>query len=210
MHNKCYKFIESIRKVIFKYTIILISVILLWNINSIHAATAIPIKVKPAINKTKPSLKVPVSRSKCPKVIVESFEIVGKVPVKKRGKKGQQRYRLRLQAIISNIGGNFPGRVVVADALLIEYPQGRRSKVLSRLHLKNLNAEKKLVIGALSRPLSLSTEFLPRFRVQFSQSDDLGKFTKFRKCLSKEKRSIFIHGDINTIQPREVLAALKR
>ncbi len=122
-------------------------------INVSNAAKPVQNSVNPSIKQLKPSLKAPIplpeGTRRCPVIAMDSFRITGKVPVK--AKKGIKRYRLRLQGAVVNRGNvtrGYTGWVVIH-----EHTAGNPLKRISKLRIKNLKPGKKIIIGALTKPL---------------------------------------------------------
>jgi len=105
-----------------------------------------------------PAPTAPV-RKLCPELGVVSFRIVGAVPV--TGKGGDRSYRLRLQGVVQNFGDSYRGPI--GEVKILERMPGARGKFISHQRPHNLAHSKQLMIGALTQPFALSTEFLPDY-----------------------------------------------
>lgn len=122
----------------------------------------------------KPGLRTSISRNQCPDIILQSFKIIGKVPV--RGPGGSKQFRLRLQGIVKNQGNSAKG--FMGEILIFELPQGARRKQLARLRIQNLKPGKKRLVTALSPPLSIATEFLPQYSLALKINPKLSAVCK--------------------------------
>jgi len=111
---------------------------------------------KPSLKVQQQSLKV---REQCPQLGVVSFKIVGTVPV--TGKGGDRSYRLRLPGVVQNFGDSYRGPI--GEVKILERMPGAQGKFISHQRPHNLAHSKQLMIGALTQPFALSTEFLPDY-----------------------------------------------
>ena len=120
-------------------------------------------KPKPLVNPhgvTAPAPRAPV-RALCSALSPISFRIVGKVPV--TGSGGDHLYKLRLQGVVQNAGDGVRGRL--GELSIVKATPGARGRVISHLSVQNLGHGKRVMIGALTQPLSPSTEFLPQYHL---------------------------------------------
>ena len=146
----------------------------------------------------KPGVRTSIAKTQCPDIILESFKIIGKVPV--RGHGGSKLFRLRLQGIVKNQGNS--GKGFMGEAHIFELPQGARRKQLARLRIQNLKPGKKMLVSALSEPLSVATEFLPQYNLLLKLNPRLSG-----ACKKKTKHGPRFYQKL--IQRRAVLKVLK-
>lgn len=138
------------------------------------------------------------AKEQCPDIVLQSFKIIGKVPV--RGHGGSKQFRLRLQGIVKNQGNSAKG--FMGEASIFELPQGARRKRLTHMRIQNLKPGKKMLVSALSPVLSVATEFLPQYTLSLKINPRLSG-----ACKKKTKHGPGFYQKF--IKRRSVLKSLK-